>query len=97
MLIGRVRTATGETVHVRRDGEALRAIEDPYAAHAAGRLPADLETVGEGTGDVLAPSEPQVVVGIAQNGPDHPSPPRAGLVEEPAHRRRERHGCDAPS
>ncbi|WP_454132084.1 fumarylacetoacetate hydrolase family protein [Microbacterium lacticum] len=64
---------------MRRDGEALRAIEDPYAAHAAGRLPADLETAGEVTGDVLAPSEPQVVVGIAQNGPDHPSPVQAWL------------------
>ena len=64
---------------MRRDGEALRAIEDPYAAHAAGRPPADLETAGEVTGDVLAPSEPQVVVGIAQNGPDHPSPVQAWL------------------
>ena len=28
---------------------------------------------------MLAPSEPQVVVGIAQNGPDHPSPVQAWL------------------
>lgn len=95
MLIGRVRTATGETVHVRRDGEALRAIEDPYAAHAAGRLPADLETVGEGTGDVLAPSYRRWSSASRRMG--RTTRARAGLVEEPAHRRRERHGCDAPS
>ena len=76
MLIGRVRTAAGDR-HVRVDGDRLVPIEDPFAAFAAGREPAD---AGEAvTGDVRAPVDPVVVIGIAQNGPEHPSPVQAWL------------------
>ncbi|WP_345803211.1 fumarylacetoacetate hydrolase family protein [Microbacterium sp. AZCO] len=52
-------------------------IEDPYAAFADGREPADLG--GDGEGRLLAPSAPAVVIGIAQNGPAHASPVQAWL------------------
>ncbi|MDJ1113362.1 fumarylacetoacetate hydrolase family protein [Microbacterium dauci] len=78
MLIGRVQTSTGDIVPVRADGDRRIAIEDPYAAFAAGREPADLPN-GEVAGDLLAASAPVVVVGIAQNGPDHASPVQAWL------------------
>ncbi|WP_243073569.1 fumarylacetoacetate hydrolase family protein [Microbacterium sp. SS28] len=75
MRIGRVLTADGP-VHVRDGEPGLVAIEDPYAAFAAGRAPADR---GTATGELLAPSAPLLVVGIAQNGPDHVSPVQAWL------------------
>lgn len=75
MRIARLRTATGVT-HARRDGDGWIGIEDPYTAFATGRTPADLGPV-EGT--MMAPSEPRVVVGIAQNGPGHASPVQAWL------------------
>ncbi|MFE5407938.1 fumarylacetoacetate hydrolase family protein [Microbacterium sp. NPDC056569] len=53
------------------------AIEDPYAALADGREPADLGTRVQG--ELVPPSAPLVVVGIAQNGPAHPSPVQAWL------------------
>lgn len=79
MLIGRVRTASGETSWVRRDGERMVGIEDPYAALAAQRLPRDLSGAPETVGEVLAPCSPLVVVGIAQNGPAHADPVQAWL------------------
>lgn len=79
MLIGRVRTATGETLWVRTEGGRMLAIEDPFAAHAAGRAPEDVAGAPPVTGELLAPCEPFVVVGIAQNGPEHPSPVQAWL------------------
>lgn len=76
MLIGRVRTAAGDR-HVRVDGDRLIPIEDPFAAFAVGREPAD---AGEPVvGEVRPPVDPVVVVGIAQNGPEHPSPVQAWL------------------
>ncbi|WP_295011596.1 fumarylacetoacetate hydrolase family protein [uncultured Microbacterium sp.] len=75
MRIGRAATHDG-TVFVREEGEGLVRIEDPYRAFAAGREPADL---GPAEGVLLAPSDPLVVVGIAQNGPDHVSPVQAWL------------------
>ncbi|MEZ3159613.1 fumarylacetoacetate hydrolase family protein [Microbacterium sp. BWT-B31] len=81
MRIGRALSSAGP-VYVRRSaddehGEGWEAIEDPFSAFAAGRVPLDLgERV---TGDLLAPSEPLVVVGVAQNGPAHASPVQAWL------------------
>ncbi|MGN8025009.1 fumarylacetoacetate hydrolase family protein [Microbacterium sp. 22242] len=75
MRIGRIATADG-TVHARREGDGWIGIEDPYAAFAAGRVPGDLGAV---EGEVLAPCAPEVVLGIAQNGPGHASPVQAWL------------------
>jgi len=76
MRIGRIRSASGVVV-VREDSRGWIPIEDPYEAFAAGRPPAD---IGDAVmGEVLAPAEPLVVVGIAQNGPGHPSPVQAWL------------------
>jgi 2-keto-4-pentenoate hydratase/2-oxohepta-3-ene-1,7-dioic acid hydratase in catechol pathway len=76
MRIGRARTPGGP-VHVRQHGTGWIAIEDPYEAFAAGRAPRDLEPID--TGQLLAPSAPTLVVGVAQNGPSHPSPVQAWL------------------
>lgn len=76
MRIGRLRAVDG-VVHARRTEAGWVEIEDPYLALAEGREPADLG--GEVTGELLAPCEPLVVVGIAQNGPDHHSPVQAWL------------------
>ncbi|MGI6879844.1 fumarylacetoacetate hydrolase family protein, partial [Microbacterium sp. gxy059] len=67
----------GAAPTVRREGDALVPVEDPFEAFAAGREARDLgdPVVGE----LLAPCEPLVVVGIAQNGPDHASPVQAWL------------------
>ncbi|UWF76925.1 fumarylacetoacetate hydrolase family protein [Microbacterium neungamense] len=76
MRIVRVRTTAGIR-HARLDGERLQPIEDPYTAFAAGRVPRD---AGEAiTGAVLAPCDPRVLIGIAQNGPGHDSPVQAWL------------------
>jgi len=76
MLIARVRTVHGDR-HVRVDGDRWVPIEDPYAALEAGGVPADAGA--DVFGDLLAPTVPSVVVGIAQNGPDHHSPVQAWL------------------
>jgi 2-keto-4-pentenoate hydratase/2-oxohepta-3-ene-1,7-dioic acid hydratase in catechol pathway len=76
MRIARLMTAEGPRT-VRVEGAGFVPIGDPYAAFAAGVDPAD-----EGaaiTGVLLAPCEPTVVVGIAQNGPGHASPVQAWL------------------
>ncbi|VXB15376.1 2-keto-4-pentenoate hydratase [Microbacterium sp. 8M] len=75
MLLGRILTADG-VVPARREGDGWVRIEDPYAAFAEGRVPADLGPV---QGEVQAPAESMVVVGIAQNGPGHASPVQAWL------------------
>jgi 2-keto-4-pentenoate hydratase/2-oxohepta-3-ene-1,7-dioic acid hydratase in catechol pathway len=75
MRIGRIETPDG-IVFVREEGRERIRIEDPYAAFAAGRTPADLGAV---TGTLLAPSAPLVVIGIAQNGPAHADPVQAWL------------------
>lgn len=79
MLIGRVRTPAGETLWVRRDGERMTPIEDPYAALAEGRMPRDVAGAPAAGGDILAPCSPLVVVGIAQNGAAHADPVQAWL------------------
>lgn len=76
MRIGRVMTADGIR-WVRASGPALVPIVDPFLAFAAGRMPADAGEAVEGA--ILAPVDPLVVVGIAQNGPGHASPVQAWL------------------
>jgi 2-keto-4-pentenoate hydratase/2-oxohepta-3-ene-1,7-dioic acid hydratase in catechol pathway len=58
---------------VRREGDAMIVTADPLS----GEAPADEGDVV--TGEVIAPVSPLVVVGIAQNGPEHPSPVQAWL------------------
>lgn len=73
MLIGRIRTSDG----VRWVNQARELLEDPYAAFAEGRTPA---VTGPRTdGELLAASDPTVILGIAQNGPESPSPVQAWL------------------
>jgi 2-keto-4-pentenoate hydratase/2-oxohepta-3-ene-1,7-dioic acid hydratase in catechol pathway len=74
--IARVRTTEGVRT-VRLDGERFVPIADPYAAFAAGEQITDAGTPVEGTFE--APCVPTVVVGIAQNGPDHAAPVQAWL------------------
>lgn len=76
MLLGRVAAADGIRF-VRVDGERLVPIEDPFLAFASGRPPADIDDAVHGV--VIAPVDPLVVVGIAQNGPGHHSPVQAWL------------------
>ncbi|UJP10575.1 fumarylacetoacetate hydrolase family protein [Microbacterium sp. KUDC0406] len=76
MLIGRVLTAAGAS-YVRVDGERLVPVDDPFAAFADGRMPGDAGFPV--TGEILAPCEPRVVIGIAQNGVEHPAPVQAWL------------------
>jgi 2-keto-4-pentenoate hydratase/2-oxohepta-3-ene-1,7-dioic acid hydratase in catechol pathway len=73
MLIGRVRTADG----VRWVNGDLEGVEDPFAALAAGRKPR--VTGPRVEGEMLAATDPTVIVGIAQNGPEHRSPVQAWL------------------
>lgn len=76
MLIGRILTPDG-AIHVRVDGDAYIPISDPYEAFTAGLPPVDLGPAV--TGKVMAPVIPSMIVGLAQNGPDHPSPVQAWL------------------
>ncbi|MFH8249678.1 fumarylacetoacetate hydrolase family protein [Microbacterium sp. B2969] len=76
MRIGRALVDGGER-HVRETADGWVVIADPYAALAASREPADIGPGGDGP--LLAPSTPGLVVGIAQNGPSHPSPVQAWL------------------
>ncbi|BAJ75938.1 2-keto-4-pentenoate hydratase/2-oxohepta-3-ene-1,7-dioic acid hydratase [Microbacterium testaceum StLB037] len=74
--IARVQTPDGVRV-VRVDGDRFIPIHDPYVAFAKGEDVTDAGTPVTGT--LLAPCAPTVVVGIAQNGPDHASPVQAWL------------------
>lgn len=75
-LLGRIATAEGPR-WVRPHGDRLIPVADPFAAFAAGRRPAD---VGEAVdAPLIAPVDPTVLVGIAQNGPEHVSPVQAWL------------------
>lgn len=76
MLLGRLQTGAGAQ-YVRMDGERFVPVDDPFAAFAAGRAPADAGAPTGGT--LLAPCDPRVVVGIAQNGPGHASAVQAWL------------------
>ncbi|TDN92374.1 fumarylacetoacetate hydrolase family protein [Microbacterium sp. BK668] len=76
MRIGRALVG-GHERHVRQTSDGWVVVADPYAALAAGREPTDIGPHGDG--QLLAPSAPVVVVGIAQNGPSHASPVQAWL------------------
>lgn len=76
MRLGRVASEDGPR-WVRETADGLIPVSDPFLAFEAGRAPAD---EGEAIhGAVVAPVDPLVVVGIAQNGPDHVSPVQAWL------------------
>jgi len=77
MLIGRVDTGSGPR-WVRADGDGFALIDDPFGAFADGRLPSDAEGSSV-DGALIAPVAPVVIVGIAQNGPEHASPVQAWL------------------
>ncbi|MFD2792762.1 fumarylacetoacetate hydrolase family protein [Promicromonospora vindobonensis] len=80
MRIARIATTTGPT-YVRADGDSYVPCEDPFVAFAAGRdpRPTGAAPVPAAQAEVLAPCEPRLVVGIAQNGPDAPLPVQAWL------------------
>lgn len=80
MRIARIATAAGPT-YALADGDTYLACEDPFAAFAAGRepRPTGAAPVPAAQAEVLAPCEPRVLVGIAQNGPDAPLPVQAWL------------------
>lgn len=75
MLIGRARTAAG-IVDVRWSPEGPVPISSPYGADggAAVDLGGPLPDA-----ELIAPVDPVVLLGIAQNGPGHPSPVQAWL------------------
>jgi 2-keto-4-pentenoate hydratase/2-oxohepta-3-ene-1,7-dioic acid hydratase in catechol pathway len=54
-------------------------LEDPFAAFARGEAPGDVAGALPLSGEPLAPCDPVLVVGIAQNGPEHHSPVQAWL------------------
>jgi len=76
MRIARIATPAGP-VHVRESIDGWVPIEDPYPAFAEGRDPVDAGPPL--LGELLPPCAPLVVVGIAQNGPEHASPVQAWL------------------
>lgn len=77
MRIARLATAGGiHTVRASSDGTWIP-IDDPFAAFAAGRPVMDAGEPVQGT--LVAPCVPTVIVGIAQNGPDHAAPVQAWL------------------
>jgi 2-keto-4-pentenoate hydratase/2-oxohepta-3-ene-1,7-dioic acid hydratase in catechol pathway len=77
------RIAVGERVlHARVDGDGWIPVEDPYAAFAAGRDPADAgDRIRSEDARLLPPAVPTVLIGIAQNRgtSDHPLPVQAWL------------------
>jgi hypothetical protein len=74
MRIVRVATSAGPRF-ARFDGSGFVPIEDPFLAGAEGRAPSDAGDPVDGA--IMAPVDPRVVVGIAQNGPGHHSPVQA--------------------
>lgn len=76
MRLGRIASAGGPR-WVRQTAEGLIPISDPFAAFAQGQAPHDAGEVVDGT--VIAPVDPVVIIGIAQNGPEHVSPVQAWL------------------
>lgn len=76
MRIGRIATVHGPR-WVREGTAGLTPISDPFTAFAEGAAPRDEGDAVEGA--TIAPVDPVVVVGIAQNGPEHVSPVQAWL------------------
>jgi 2-keto-4-pentenoate hydratase/2-oxohepta-3-ene-1,7-dioic acid hydratase in catechol pathway len=76
MRLGRVASVDGAQ-WVRETAAGLIPVSDPFLAFEAGRAPDDEGQVVDGT--LVAPVDPLVIVGIAQNGPGHASPVQAWL------------------
>lgn len=76
MRIVRVATSAGPRF-ARLGDSGFVPIEDPFLAAVEGRTPSDAGDPVSGA--IIAPVEPVVVVGIAQNGPGHRSPVQAWL------------------
>jgi 2-keto-4-pentenoate hydratase/2-oxohepta-3-ene-1,7-dioic acid hydratase in catechol pathway len=76
MRIVRIATPSGPRF-ARLEDSGFVPIEDPFLAAAAWRTPVDAGDRVDGT--IIAPVEPLVVVGIAQNGQGHHSPVQAWL------------------
>lgn len=76
MHLGRIATSDGPR-WVRETAEGLVPLTDPFLAFAEGRAPSDAGRAMEGA--IIAPVEPVVIVGIAQNGPEHVAPVQAWL------------------
>lgn len=76
MRLGRIATSDGPR-WVRETAEGLVPLTDPFLAFAGGRAPSDAGSAREGA--IIAPVEAVVIVGIAQNGPEHVSPVQAWL------------------
>jgi len=77
VLIGRA-LIDGEIVDVRWSPEGPVPISSPYDALVAATVPEDVGAPRRDV-EVIAPAAPLVLVGIAQNGPGHPSPVQAWL------------------
>lgn len=77
MRIARITDAQGIHAVRQGEGELWIPIEDPYEAFLRGETPRDIGDPRRGT--LLAPCVPTVIVGIAQNGPQHSSPVQAWL------------------
>lgn len=70
----------GRVVHARAEADAWVPIEDPYAALAAGRQPADAGAAVAAAGArLLPPADPRVLVGIAQNRTGDPCDPEPAV------------------
>lgn len=76
MRIGRIISGDGPR-WVRQTAAGAVPISDPFTAFAEGGTPRDEGDVAEGA--TIAPVDPVVIVGIAQNGPEHVSPVQAWL------------------
>lgn len=76
MRIGRIASADGPR-WVRQAADGAIPISDPFLAFAAGLVPSDV--ADQVSGEMIAPVDPVVVIGIAQNGPGHVAPVQAWL------------------
>jgi 2-keto-4-pentenoate hydratase/2-oxohepta-3-ene-1,7-dioic acid hydratase in catechol pathway len=76
MRLGRIASAEGPR-WVRQAAGGLAPISDPFVAFAQGQAPHDVGEVIEGA--AIAPVDPVVIIGIAQNGQGHASPVQAWL------------------
>lgn len=76
MRLGRLASAAGPR-WVRETPDGLIPVSDPFLAFAQGRAPDDEGDAIEGA--IVAPVDPLVIVGIAQNGPGHVAPVQAWL------------------
>ncbi|MFF1540993.1 fumarylacetoacetate hydrolase family protein [Microbacterium sp. NPDC058269] len=76
MRLGRISSPDGPR-WVRKTADGIIPVSDPFLAFTEGREPGDSGPRIEGA--IIAPVDPVVIVGIAQNGPEHVSPVQAWL------------------